>query len=133
MARSSSQRRWPTAAAYHVDVTSSPAGETCTIANPDGTIASDVGHRSRSAARIPGVGCKPSSQGTDANGIASYAFTSADDGDGTHVLRVLTPTDPAPGVPHNFLYVLPVEPEQGTQFGDAIQTLSASTPRTSTT
>ena len=62
-------------------------------------------------------------EGTDANGVASYAFTSTDDGDGTHVVRVLTPTDPAAGVPHNFLYVLPVEPEQGTQFGDGIQTM----------
>ena len=63
----------------------------------------------------------------------SYAFTSADDGGGTQFLRVLTPTDPAPGVPHNFLYVLPVESGQGTQFGDAIQTLFNLTPRTSTT
>src|SRR5262249_15501548 len=35
----------------------------------------------------------------------------------------LTPTNPAPGVPHNFLYVLPVEAGQGTQFGDGIGTL----------
>ena len=61
--------------------------------------------------------------GTDANGVASYNFTSADDGGGTHVLRVLAPTSPAPGVPHNFLYVLPVEPELGTTFGDGLETL----------
>ena len=54
--------------------------------------------------------------GTDANGVASYDITSPDDGYGTHVLRVLAPTNPAPGVPHNFLYVLPVEPELGTDL-----------------
>jgi hypothetical protein len=61
--------------------------------------------------------------GTDASGVASYDYTSSDDGGGTHVLRVLAPTNPAPGVPHNFLYVLPVEPELGTTYGDGIGTL----------
>jgi hypothetical protein len=61
--------------------------------------------------------------GTDANGVQYYNFTSPDDGRGTHVLRVLNPTNPAPGVPHNFLYVLPVEPELGTTFGDGLETL----------
>ena len=62
-------------------------------------------------------------EGTDANGIASYAFTSPDDGGGTQILRVLTPTDPAAGVPHNFLYVLPVEPNEGTSSATGSQTL----------
>lgn len=62
-------------------------------------------------------------RGTDRDGVASYDFTSTDDGYGTHVLRVLAPTDPTPGVAHNFLYVLPVEPELGTQFGDGIETM----------
>ncbi len=53
----------------------------------------------------------------------SYDVSSADDGPGTHVLRVLAPTNPAPGVPHNFLYVLPVEPELGTTYGDGLETL----------
>jgi Putative esterase len=61
--------------------------------------------------------------GTDANGVASYDYTSPDDGDGTHVLRVLAPTHPAPGVPHNFLYVLPVQPGVETTYGDGIETL----------
>ena len=61
--------------------------------------------------------------GTDANGVASYNVTSSEDGYGTHVLRVLAPTNPAPGVPHNFLYVLPVEPELGTTYGDGLETL----------
>ena len=60
---------------------------------------------------------------TDSNGVASYNVTSADNGYGTHVLRVLAPTNPAPGVPHNFLYVLPVEPGLGTLFGDGLETL----------
>ncbi len=54
------------------------------------------------------------------NGIASYDIISANDSDGPHVLRVLQPTNPAVGVAHNFLFVLPVEPETGSQFGDAI-------------
>jgi hypothetical protein len=61
--------------------------------------------------------------GTDANGVASYNYTSTDDGGGTHVLRVLQPTNPTAGVPHNVLYVLPVEPELGTTYGDGLQTL----------
>jgi hypothetical protein len=64
-------------------------------------------------------------QGTDATGVASYSFTSPDDGYGTQTLRVLAPTDPAPGVPHNFLFVLPVEPGLGTVFGDGLETLQS--------
>jgi hypothetical protein len=60
---------------------------------------------------------------TDANGVASYDVSSSDDGYGTHVLRVLAPTNPAPGVPHSFLYVLPVEPELGPVYGDGLETL----------
>jgi Putative esterase len=61
--------------------------------------------------------------GTDANGVASYSVVSADDGYGTQVLRVLAPTNPAPGVPHNFLYVLPVEGGLGSSYGDGMDTL----------
>jgi hypothetical protein len=64
-------------------------------------------------------------QNTDANGIASYDVTSADDGNAPQVLRVLAPTNPAPGVPHNFLYVLPVEAGLGTSYGDGLETLRA--------
>ena len=60
---------------------------------------------------------------TDADGVVTYDVTSSDDGYGTHALRVLAPTNPTPGVPHNFLYVLPVEPELGTTFGDGLETL----------
>jgi Bacterial Ig-like domain/Putative esterase len=62
-------------------------------------------------------------EGTDANGVASYSVISSDDGYGAHVLRVLKPTNPAAGVPHNFLYVLPVEPELGTTYGDGLETM----------
>ena len=61
--------------------------------------------------------------GTDANGVASYNVVSADNGYGTQVLRVLSPTNPSPGVAHNFLFVLPVEPGLGTQYGDGVDTL----------
>ena len=60
---------------------------------------------------------------TDANGIASYDVISANNSDGPQVLRVLNPTNPAPGVPHNFLFVLPVEPGLGDQFGDGLETM----------
>ena len=63
-------------------------------------------------------------QGTDANGVATYDASSPDDG-GTQVLRVLVPTNPAPGVPHSFLYVLPVEAGLGTTYGDGLGTLRA--------
>jgi hypothetical protein len=60
---------------------------------------------------------------TDGNGVESYHVFSADNGYGPHVLRVLRPNSPAPGVAHNFLYVLPVEPEGGTLFGDGLEAL----------
>ncbi len=60
---------------------------------------------------------------TDANGVASYDVISANNSDGPQVLRVLQPTNPAPGVPHNFLFVLPVEAGLGNTYGDGLQTL----------
>jgi hypothetical protein len=63
--------------------------------------------------------------GSDSTGVAAYNVTSPDDGDSAQVLRVLAPTKPARGVPHNFLYLLPVEPELGTTYGDGIETLLA--------
>jgi Putative esterase len=61
---------------------------------------------------------------TDDRGVAYYDVTSEADG-GTHVLRVLSPSSPAAGVPHNFLYVLPVEPELGATYGDGLETIRA--------
>ena len=60
---------------------------------------------------------------TDANGVQSYDVISANNGPGPQVLRVLRPTNPAPGVAHNFLFVLPVEAGLGSTFGDPLQTL----------
>lgn len=60
---------------------------------------------------------------TDPSGIAAYDVTSRDDGDSPQILRVLSPTNPARGVPHNFLYVLPVEARLATTYGDGIETL----------
>jgi putative esterase len=62
---------------------------------------------------------------TDPNGVATYQVTSANNGPGPQPLRVLAPTNPAPGVPHNFLWVLPVEAGLGNAFGDGLETLRA--------
>ena len=62
---------------------------------------------------------------TDAQGIKTYNVMSDDNGPGMQTMRVLAPTNPAAGVAHNFLIVLPVEAGQGTTFGDGIGTLAA--------
>jgi hypothetical protein len=62
---------------------------------------------------------------TDSGGVATYDVISARDGSGPQPLRVLQPAHPAPGVAHNFLFVLPVEAGQGAVFGDGMQTLEA--------
>jgi hypothetical protein len=62
---------------------------------------------------------------TDSSGIESYDVTSPADGPGVQEMRVLPPSDPAPGVAHNFLFVLPVEPGLGTEFGDGLKTLQS--------
>ena len=60
---------------------------------------------------------------TDENGIESYQMISAYNGYGPHVLRVLRPDNPAPGVAHHLLYVLAVTPEGDTTYGDGLETL----------
>ena len=63
---------------------------------------------------------------TDANGVQSYDMISANNGYGPQVLRVLSPTDPAPGVPHNFIYTLPVAPgADNSTYGDGLDTLES--------
>ena len=62
---------------------------------------------------------------TDSNGVKSYSVISANNGYGPQTLRVLNPTNPAPGVAHNFLIVLPVEAGLGTTFGDGLGTLES--------
>ncbi|HZS53367.1 MAG TPA: PQQ-dependent sugar dehydrogenase, partial [Bryobacteraceae bacterium] len=45
----------------------------------------------------------------DANGVKSYPVTSVYQGSAVQIIRVLEPTNPTPGKPRRFLYVLPVE------------------------
>jgi len=71
------------------------------------------------------AGFEVHSLSTDSSGIQSYDMISANNGDGPQVLRVLKPTNPAPGVAHNFLLVLPVEAGLGNTFGDGLGTLQA--------
>jgi hypothetical protein len=112
-------------AAYNVTVKTNPSGQSCGVANGSGTIATaDV----TSVAVSCGTGNNGFSatyRSTDANGVASYDVTSAENGYGTQTLRVLAPTHPAAGVPHSFLYVLPVEAGLGTVYGDGMATLEA--------
>jgi len=112
--------------AYDVTVESEPNDQTCTTSDATGSVATanvtNVTVTCTSSTTTPDI--QVQYLGTDATGVASYDFTSPDDGNGTHVLRVLEPTHPAPGVPHNFLYVLPVEPELGTVYGDGLETMA---------
>jgi putative esterase len=61
---------------------------------------------------------------TDASGVKWYQTISAANAPGPQTLRVLTPTHPAPGVPHNFLYVLPVQAMLGNKYKDGLAALS---------
>jgi hypothetical protein len=63
--------------------------------------------------------------GTDSTGVESFDVLSDNDGYGPQILRVLPPTHPAPGVAHNFLFVLPVEAGLGDVYGDGLKTLQA--------
>lgn len=62
---------------------------------------------------------------TDAQGVKSYNMISDDNGYGAQILRVLPPAKPAPGVAHNFLVVLPVNPGQAVTYGDGLETMRA--------
>ena len=71
------------------------------------------------------TGFQVSLAGTDSQGVKSYDVISANNGDGPQTIRVLTPTNPAAGVAHNFLIVLPVEAGLGSTFGDGLATLQS--------
>jgi hypothetical protein len=59
-------------------------------------------------------------------GVVDYNFTSLDDGPGTQQLRVLQPSHPAPGVAHNFLFTLPVQPGvDNWTYGDGLDEIEA--------
>jgi hypothetical protein len=59
---------------------------------------------------------------TDSSGVATYDVMSDNDGSGPQPLRILKPTNPAPGVAHNFLFVLPV---WNNIWDDGIQTMDS--------
>jgi uncharacterized protein DUF4082 len=65
------------------------------------------------------------SGGVDTYNVAFAGNDTGTGGTGTHPMRVLAPTAPAPGYDHAFLWLLPVEPDQGTSFGDSIATVQA--------
>jgi Putative esterase len=69
------------------------------------------------------VGSQIHYMSTDPQGVRSYQVISPYDGPGPQLLRVLAPTHPAPGVPHNFLYVLPVQAQLGNTYSDGLETL----------
>jgi hypothetical protein len=71
------------------------------------------------------AGFAVTSQGIDANGVQTYDVQSPDNGYGIQTLRVLRPTNPAAGMKHNFLFVLPVEGGTGTTYGDGLATMQA--------
>ena len=88
--------------AYEVSVSSSPAGQICTVSNGSGTVSSaDVTDVAVACGDDGGgtPGIEVDYQGTDANGISTHHVTSADNGPGAQVLRVLAPINPARGVP----------------------------------
>jgi hypothetical protein len=62
----------------------------------------------------------------DANGVKSYPVTSRFQGSQPLIVRVLEPTNPVPGRPRRFLYVLPVETgvtSLSSTFGDGLEEL----------
>jgi hypothetical protein len=61
----------------------------------------------------------------DSRGIATYNVISATNSGGPRLLRVLRPERPRPGLPHNFLFVLPVEERLKTVYGDGLRTLQS--------
>ena len=112
-------------AAYSVTVGTNPSGQTCTVSGGSGT----VGTANVTSVTVTCQSIGPltvSYVSTDTNGVATYNMTSPIvSGGTTEPLRVLTPTNPAPGVAHNFLIALPVEPGEGTTYGDAMSTLES--------
>ena len=112
-------------APYSVTVASSPSGQACTAANASGTVGSaNITSVTVSCQKIGPLSVSYVS--TDANGVATYNMTSPIvSGGATEPLRVLNPTNPALGVAHNFLIALPVEPGEGTTYGDGMSTLES--------
>jgi hypothetical protein len=61
------------------------------------------------------------------NGVTWYDAMSAHNGPGSTILRILEPTNPAPGMPRRFIYVLPVitDVDLQSEFGDGLEELLA--------
>ena len=62
----------------------------------------------------------------DANGVKYYPVTSVYQGSQQQIVRVLEPTNPVPGKPQRFLYVLPVEQgvtDQSSTWSDGLEEL----------
>lgn len=62
---------------------------------------------------------------TDANGVETYDVLSPMNNHGVQQIKVLRPSNPTPGVPHNIIYALPVTAGSDTSFGDGLSTLQA--------
>ena len=132
-------------AAYSVTVGTNPSGQTCTVSGGSGTVG--TANVTSVTVTCQSIGSLTVSYvSTDTNGVATYNMTSPIvSGGASEPLRVLTPTNPAPGVAHNFLIALPVEPPtnpapgvahnflialpvepgEGTTYGDAMSTLES--------
>ena len=111
----------PQNAVYDVTVGTEPSGETCTVANGSGTMPAANLTSVAVTCTVPTFSATYES--TDSDGIATYDVVSADNGPDPQVVRVLQPTDPAPGVAHNFLFVLPVQAGLETDYGDGMETM----------
>ena len=108
--------------AYAVSVKTNPSGQLCTVSNASGTMGTaNVTNVAVSCAE----GFTAQYVSTDANGVQYYTVTSPADGPGPQTLRVLQPSHPVAGEPHNFIYVLPVESGLATDFGDGLETLAS--------
>jgi hypothetical protein len=120
-----------TGAAFNVTVATNPVGQTCTVGSGTGTVGSaNVTNVAVTCTTSGGGsggagGLQVTYTGTDANGVQSYNTLSSEDGGITEVLRILPPSNPAAGVTHNFLFMLPVETGQGSTYGDGIATAEA--------
>ena len=88
-----------------------------------GIIADDVVEAAKLSAGPTGSGIHYTS--SDTRDTSTYCVISATNSSGPRLLRVLRPGDPAPGVAHNFLFVLPVEEGLKTTYGNGLQTLQS--------
>jgi hypothetical protein len=117
----------PSGSPYTVTIASVSVGQTCAVANGSGTVG--TGNVTTVAvtctASSGGSGLQMQYVSTDASGVQTYQATSPDNGPGPQTVRILQPSNPAPGVAHNFLYVLPVEAGTNSIFGDGLQVVQS--------